>query len=93
MILERISKVVNVRVKIELFPSEPRRLSASIAKIPPPPTEHIPYVSQFKTTYYIFAFFAFFFKRFFGVILANLRSLIEKILILASQLGNYCIKV
>ena len=49
MILERISKVVNVRVKIELSPSDPRHLSATIAKIPLPLTEDIPYMSRFKT--------------------------------------------
>ena len=43
MIPERISKVVNVKAKIELSPSDPRRLSATIAKIPPPPMEDIPH--------------------------------------------------
>ena len=49
MISERISKVVNVRAKIELSPSDPRRLSATISKIPPPPMEDIPHASRFKT--------------------------------------------
>ena len=42
---------------------------------------------------FLFFFFFFSFKRFVGVILASLRSLIEKILIVASQLGSYCRKV
>ena len=50
MILERISKVVNVRAKIELSASDPRRLSATIAKIPPPLTEDIQHAPRFKTT-------------------------------------------
>ena len=40
----------------------------------------------------IFVFFIFV-KRFLGITLASLRSLIEKILIVANQLGNYCIKL
>ena len=49
MISERISKVVKVRAKIELSPSDPCRLSATIATIPPPPTEDISHASRFKT--------------------------------------------
>ena len=39
----------------------------------------------------MFSFFSV--ARFLGVTLASLRSLIEKILIVANQLGNYCIKL
>ena len=49
MISERISKVVNVKAKTELPLSDPCRLSATIAKIPPPPTKDISHVSRFKT--------------------------------------------
>ena len=49
MISERISKIDNVRAKIELSASEPRRLSATIAKIPPPLTVDIQHASGFKT--------------------------------------------
>ena len=49
MISERISKLVNLRAKIELSTSDPRCLSATIAKIPPPPTEDIPHALRFKT--------------------------------------------
>ena len=49
MISERISKVVKVKAKIELSPSDSRRLSTTIAKIPPPPTEDIPHALRFKT--------------------------------------------
>ena len=48
MISERNSKVVNVRAKVELSPSDPRRLSATITKIPLPPTDNIPHASRFK---------------------------------------------
>ena len=50
MISERISKVVNVRANTELSPSDPRCLSAAIAKISPPPMEDTSrYTSIFKT--------------------------------------------
>ena len=80
MISDRISKFVNVRAKIELLPSDPQRLSATIAKIPPPTKEDIPHKSTFKTIHFL-NFFSF--KHFLGVILASLNSLIEKILIVA----------
>ena len=88
MISERISKVVNVRAKTELSPSDPRRLPAAIAKIPLPPTEEIPHAWRIKNNICVLIFFSV--KHFLGVTLA---SLIEKILIVTIQLGNYCTKL
>ena len=49
LITLRITKIINVTHKIEMSPSDPRHISSTIAKVPPPATKDIPHASRFKS--------------------------------------------